>query len=357
MLRSFLLATFTILLLQTSHIAHADTLLLPDHATQNDLRTDVTQPYIVKQGDTLWDIANHFFKDPQKWLKVWEQNLYITNPDLIYPGNKIWFKAKSQTQVQPTPVAQTKPPVSRPQPHVVNKPVERMNEQLDTSIALNTLARQDFISPRDEKGVGYVLDAKDERLNFGIHDFIYLNIKYPTHINDFFDIFRAGDKIKDPKTDKTVGILMNHLGKVQILSEEHGIYRGIVVEASREIMRGDRIRPFKPLNARLQPIYPTQRVKGKVLYIQNNGTEAGQNQAIGIDLGLKHGMRNGMMLAVHRPGRKIQDTTQEKNLVLPEEHIATIIILKAQRDASLALITYSTDSVHIGDIIRNLSNH
>ncbi len=45
--------------------------------------------YTIKQGDTLWDISNAYLKDPFLWPFVWKANLYITNPDLIYPGNKL----------------------------------------------------------------------------------------------------------------------------------------------------------------------------------------------------------------------------------------------------------------------------
>ena len=66
--------------------ATAGSLTVPQEVSEADIKPDLPQPYIVKKGDTLWDIANYFFKDPHKWLKIWERNLYITNPDLIYPG-------------------------------------------------------------------------------------------------------------------------------------------------------------------------------------------------------------------------------------------------------------------------------
>ena len=45
--------------------------------------------YIIKQGDTLWDIANTFLKDPFLWPFIWKANPSITNPDLIFAGNKL----------------------------------------------------------------------------------------------------------------------------------------------------------------------------------------------------------------------------------------------------------------------------
>ncbi|NOY64842.1 MAG: LysM peptidoglycan-binding domain-containing protein, partial [Nitrospirae bacterium] len=45
--------------------------------------------YIVKKGDTQWDIAEKTLKDPFDWPKVWIVNPEIKNPDLLYPGQKI----------------------------------------------------------------------------------------------------------------------------------------------------------------------------------------------------------------------------------------------------------------------------
>ena len=49
--------------------------------------------YMIKKGDTLWDISSRFLKDPFLWPKLWERNPYITNPHWIYPGNQIQLTA------------------------------------------------------------------------------------------------------------------------------------------------------------------------------------------------------------------------------------------------------------------------
>ncbi|HAR46587.1 MAG TPA: hypothetical protein DCS05_10605, partial [Nitrospiraceae bacterium] len=54
--------------------------------------------YIIVKGDTLWDISNSFLKDPFLWPLIWKVNPYITNPDLIYPGNKLVIPDLSQIE-------------------------------------------------------------------------------------------------------------------------------------------------------------------------------------------------------------------------------------------------------------------
>ncbi|HYE35882.1 peptidoglycan-binding protein LysM [Methylocaldum sp.] len=48
------------------------------------------QYYTIQAGDTLSKIAQQFYKDPNKYSKIFEANReVIKDPDLIFPGQKI----------------------------------------------------------------------------------------------------------------------------------------------------------------------------------------------------------------------------------------------------------------------------
>lgn len=346
-------------------LAVADELVLPGVPDATELKSPLPQPYIVKKGDTLWDIAERYFKDPYKWIKIWEGNLYISNPDLIYPGNQIWFgvskkpvkKALTETAVVHIKDSGALQKVKlTPQAH--EKPVERLEAGIDNSMALGALARQDFIQPEAVQGVGYILGTEDKRINFGANDRLYLKFtKRPVEEESLFDIFRTGDPVQDPDTGKTIGVLVTHLGQIRVTSQSDGVYRGLVEKAFEELARGDRLKPARSVNTKITPDYPKGKLQARILYIRDDAAEAGQHQIVGISIGKKDGIKTGTMLSVHRTGSMEEDRVTGDTVRLPEEKIGELIVLVPQQDASIALVSRSTAPINLGDTVRNQASH
>ncbi len=45
--------------------------------------------YVVKTGDTLWDLSGQFLQDPFTWPELWQANRHISDPHRIYPGDSL----------------------------------------------------------------------------------------------------------------------------------------------------------------------------------------------------------------------------------------------------------------------------
>ncbi|HEX2769092.1 MAG TPA: LysM domain-containing protein, partial [Geobacteraceae bacterium] len=55
-------------------------------------QSDEPTIYVIKKGDTLWGLSDRFLKDPYYWPDLWARNpQQITNPHLIFPGQKLRF--------------------------------------------------------------------------------------------------------------------------------------------------------------------------------------------------------------------------------------------------------------------------
>jgi hypothetical protein len=62
----------------------------------------IPERYVVRSGDTLWDVTGRFYGNPWEWPRVWSYNPEITNPHWIYPLDQLRLRPPGSAQ----PVAQ-----------------------------------------------------------------------------------------------------------------------------------------------------------------------------------------------------------------------------------------------------------
>src|SRR5437764_7670162 len=51
--------------------------------------------YTIKKGDTLWALAQQFYKNAYLWPQLWETNTWITDAHWIYPGDTLLVEGET----------------------------------------------------------------------------------------------------------------------------------------------------------------------------------------------------------------------------------------------------------------------
>lgn len=222
--------------------------------------------YIIKRGDTLWDLSGQFLSDPFLWPKLWQSNQYITNPHWIYPGNPIRFYPFEEVKIPPAKPVEIKPPEVKPpevkpeiakKPPVEEKPVE---EIVPPAKPPEVVLRPEAIPPKDARwagfltkeefpGIGVIVEPEESgRLLIAEGDIIYLAFKTrdPIEIGERYTIFRTSPMVKHPLTGQSLGRKVNILGDCKIIAGHGAMYTAQVLKSYREMVVGDRVTHYQP---------------------------------------------------------------------------------------------------------------
>lgn len=124
--------------------------------------------YRVKNGDCLWNISKHLWKNPKKWPLLYMANQdRISNPNLIYPGQEFTLPSAAQLAnadlKEATRLAYAKLghlPTRGAKPKPVRGMVERPGSDLSKSAAVKEAASDNEKSP--QKAVNPPMTAEEK---------------------------------------------------------------------------------------------------------------------------------------------------------------------------------------------------
>ncbi|HXF07351.1 MAG TPA: LysM peptidoglycan-binding domain-containing protein [Candidatus Acidoferrales bacterium] len=333
----------------------AETATVPAASTPVVWREDHPARYVVRRGDTLWDIAARFLRDPWRWPEVWRANPQVRNPHRIYPGDELEVAMiDGQRRLQPV---EPPLPVERLTPTVRREPIETAIPALPYERIAPFLNETASVDPKALSKSPYVLRAFNaEQLVMGSGDRIYVRGTDAPAGTVFQIVTETGSALRDPDTRKLLGHQVDVLGSVRI-TQAGDPAEALIIQSRREIHAKQRLLPI-PESVTLPdllPSVPRQTVSGRVLLLTDAISQAGQHQSVTLSVGRGAGVEVGHVLTVYGAEDRMQDPVRGGTVVLPERAIGNVLIFRVSESVSQGLIVRSTRSIKIGDRVATSS--
>ncbi|MGH8222131.1 MAG: LysM peptidoglycan-binding domain-containing protein, partial [Woeseiaceae bacterium] len=157
--------------------------------------------YVVQVGDTLWDIAATFLKDPWYWPEVWYVNPQVENPHLIYPGDVLALV----TIDGETRITTVRGSTYRLSPQARITPLDQAivsipYEQIAAFLSKGMVLERDQINR-----LPYILSVRGDHMIGAAGNDIYVRGGNASPSGTRYSVVSVGDELKDPDDGKVVG--------------------------------------------------------------------------------------------------------------------------------------------------------
>ncbi|RME16138.1 MAG: LysM peptidoglycan-binding domain-containing protein [Bdellovibrio sp.] len=365
-----------------------------------------SEVYVIKPGDSLWEISQILFGDGNYWPKIWAINSRITNPHLIQPGNQIRFilgdehgapafaitgpeESTSISQTSQEGDGEDEPEI--PPPSVVSRPVlkklppslpawqkfysgtERSYDQLGISIIGRPKVRikeqlplSSYIAETLPWSSGKVveIEAGDQLAN----SYQYIYVRMPrgqAHIGDRFLVIKPLGLLEPPnkyvKRVKGYSIsvqgeieLTEKIEKVSSFAQQGGEYfRALVLNILNPVSVGSFI-----VEGQIQQM--DMSFKGPIINDNQaqivGGEKSQKRQLLGkgaivfLDRGSQSGFKKGQIYPI-RMNRRVR---RSKSIVVEGLYpIGYLKIVKVSPHLSTAVILKAKEGIYVGDFIGN----
>ncbi|HWJ05683.1 MAG TPA: LysM peptidoglycan-binding domain-containing protein [Steroidobacteraceae bacterium] len=355
----------------TAALAQAE----PGRSMSVPVAAEAPERYVVKRGDTLWDISALYLKDPWYWPEIWHVNPSIANPHLIYPGDVLYF---SYVDGKPR-VSLERAGAVRLSPEVRTSPLDQAIRAIPYDVLVDFAGRPSVIDKSQLKNAPYVVGMRDRHIVGSSHNEIYGRGLDNPAPGTRFNIVNVGEPLRDPDDGDLLGYMGHFAGVGEVMQSTGAVVPGKesifsmkreedlahlkVLEIGREIMQGDKL---FPATVDVGPDFvislpKNEGVLGQVVAIVEGVSVAGKYQVLALNRGSKHGLEAGNALGVFYRGEVVHDrfdrgvwsayTANYDKVRLPDERSATVLVFKVYDRVSYALVMESSQVIHKGDFI------
>jgi hypothetical protein len=346
-----------------------------DRSMSVPISPNAPERYVVKTGDTLWDISAMYLQDPWYWPEIWYVNPSISNPHLIYPGDVLYF---SYVDGKPR-VSLEQAGAMRLSPEVRTSPLGGAIRAIPYDLLMQFVGRPALLSQDDVKKQPYVVGMRDRHIVGSSANEVYVRELENPAAGARYNIIAVGEKMYDPDDGDLLGYIGHYAGMGEVIQSSGAVVPGDdsvldmkrdeplahlrVVDIGREIMQGDKVFAAQAeLGADFVPSAPSnEAILGQIIAVVDGVHAAGKYQVVAINRGKKHGLVPGNALGVFYRGELVRDrydrqgwssyTANYDKVQLPDERSATIMVFTVKDRMSYGLVVQSSQVINRGDFI------
>lgn len=319
------------------------------------MQPSAPQTYVVRKGDTLWDISTRFLKTPWRWPEIWRGNPDIKNPDLIYPGDVIrlyYINGKPQLTVNRTMSGSN----GKLSPRVRESSLEKSDSGIAIRAIRPFLIHPEIVSEEMLRGAPHIVASQDEHLIYGENNRVYVRDLPDDSLGSRYSVFRPGDTFLDPVTNEVLGFEAMHTSDAEVVRRGNPA-TVILLDTVREVLRGDRLLAAKPRpdDYYFVPHSPPLDAKGEIISVFDSLNQIAGYQIAVINVGKRNRVEPGHVFAINQRSRLIEDRhhskTQTEEVALPEERSGLIMVFKSFEKLSYGLIMEASRPIRVADTV------
>ena len=311
--------------------------------------------YVVTSGDTLWDIAAMFLRDPWYWPEIWQINPQVANPHLIFPGDilSLAYLDDGRPVIQ---VERGSGLVERLSPRIRSEALEEAIPTIPFETLRAFLSRSVVLDESQLDTLPYVLAHPDGLMGSAGRDVYVRGTDEP--VGAVFNLIHAGEALVDPDDDSVIGYegLYVGQGRVRRTGDPSTLF---LTESTREVLIGDYLleeESIAPVN--FLPRAPEAAIDGRIISVVDGVSLIGQYQVVVLNRGARHGLEPGHVLSVYQTGETVRDPMRRRGqfaekVRLPDELAGTTMVFRIFDRMSYALVMEATSEIHVLDLVRN----
>ena len=348
------------------------------------IRKDAPQTYVVKKGDTLWDLSAIYLEKPWQWPQLWQWNPQIKNPHLIYPGDKLSlsYDANGKPQLLVNG-GNTKGKL------IKLSPKKRVTVKKTAIPTLPLRVIRPYISYEQSLDGEYldslptVIGSTSRSKNWIPGQTLYVNkVLDPAVI---YALYRKGQVYTNPGEDEPLGYETALVATVRVLrpGNETDPAAVEIISAMTEIKAGDKLLPAnegQELPAYFHMSLPQVELDGTIIASPDKFREFSKYDVVVLNLGEQHEIKVGNMLGIYQRSPTVvndpdnphylEDASRFSKMMgevmstdedirndvvsMPREKVGELMVFKVFEKISYAFITAANRPVRVGDSTASL---